>query len=236
MWKKRKNASFYEKYKPDEWLYISIIVIFSIIRFIPVSSGSANFDDAVNDLAVGCVASTVVAWLIEIANCSNKNKERKEKERMVFAEYISSVIDLCYFVSRRTIMIAHNANRRSFKQWIFILADLQSYGIKDVSESRKRNYQYISARVKKIKDTLVALQYQYTLLVQSDIVDTDDFRQHLNLQISICDDICDNLEFNDFSDEGISIANDLLDNLVSNTATFFPDTIPTIYSWTEAKG
>ena len=80
MWKKRKNASFYEKYKPDEWLYISIIVIFSIIRFIPVSSGSANFDDAVNDLAVGCVASTVVASLIEIANCSNKNKEQKKRK------------------------------------------------------------------------------------------------------------------------------------------------------------
>lgn len=236
MWKKRKNASFYEKYKPDEWLYISIIVLFSIIRFIPVSSGNANFDDAVNDLAVGCVASTVVAWLIEIANCSNKNKERKEKERMVFAEYISSVIDLCYFVSRRTIMIAPNANERSFKQWIFILSDSHSYKIENAVEGRKRNYQHICAQVRKIKNNLVVLQYQYTLLVQAEIIDTDDFRQHLNLQMSICDDICDNLEFNDFSDEGISMANDLLDNLVSNTATFFPDTIPAVFSWIDGKG
>ena len=237
MWEKRKNANFYEKYKPDEWLYIFIIVIFSAIRFIPVSSVSASFDDAVNDLSVGCVASTVVAWLIEIANCSSKNKERKEKERMVFAEYKSSVIDLCYFVSRRTINLAHNANARSFKQWLFILSDLTAYGIENNAyESRKRNYQHIVARAKKIKGTLIMLQNQYALLIQADIIDTDDFRQHMDLQIALCDDICDNLELNGFSNEGICIANDLLDNLVSNTDTFFPDTIPTVYSWTEAKG
>lgn len=116
MWKNKKEINFYEKYKPNAWLYISIIFIFVFIRFIPLSSGSVNFDDAVNDLAVGCVASTLVAWLIEIANCSNKNKERTEKERMVFAEYTGGIIDLCYFVSRRTANIAPNVNERTFKQ------------------------------------------------------------------------------------------------------------------------
>lgn len=236
MWKNKEKTNFYEKYKPESWVYIAIMVIFAVIRFVPFSSGSLNFDEALNDLAVGCVASAEVAWLIEIAACRKKNKERIEKECMVFSEYIGSIKELCYFISRRTINIAPTADKRSFKQWLFILSDLSGYKSEVAFESRKRSYQHIVVKIKRIKDIFNTLKNQYALLVQADIIDTDDFRQHMYLQIALCDDICDNLEINDFSDVGINIANDLLDELVSNTDAFFPNNISKVYSWADVKG
>ena len=38
-----------------------MIIVFTVVRCTPTSCGSANMDDAFNDLAVGAIASTVVA-------------------------------------------------------------------------------------------------------------------------------------------------------------------------------
>lgn len=60
---KRKNSNYSEKYKPDIFKYIVMIVIFVFIRFVPISSGSAMMDDALNDLAIGATASIRVLVL-----------------------------------------------------------------------------------------------------------------------------------------------------------------------------
>lgn len=49
------------------------------IRILPLTSGSNYFDSTVNDIAVGAFASTIVALLIDKANCEIKNDE-KQKE------------------------------------------------------------------------------------------------------------------------------------------------------------
>ena len=97
----KKKSKHRQKYKTDNWIYIVIIIFFAIVRFVPISFGSSDLDDAINDLAVGGSASAFVAWLIDAANCSKKNKELQEKQRMIYAEYCGAIIDLVNFVVRR---------------------------------------------------------------------------------------------------------------------------------------
>lgn len=96
----------------------------------------------------------------------------------------------------------------------------------------ERIYFYITAYIRNIKGTLVSLRQQYCILVESDIIDTDDFRQHTALQLRICDDICDLLELNKGHCSIVikDINNNLL-QLTENARTFFPNEIPQRFSW-----
>lgn len=87
---KKKKIKYPEKYKPDYFMYMLILVIFALVRFIPFSLGSADLDDAVNDLAIGGSASALVALLIDIANCGKKTKNLKKNN----AWYLPNIVEL----------------------------------------------------------------------------------------------------------------------------------------------
>lgn len=63
----------------DYWIYYVIMFLCVFIRWIPISSGSANVDDVINDIVIGGFSSTLVALLI--ARHDNKRVER-EKQRL----------------------------------------------------------------------------------------------------------------------------------------------------------
>ena len=124
---KNNNITYREKYKPYNISYILIIVIFAIIRFVPFTSGSADFDDAVNDLAVGATASAIVAWLIDVASCGKKNRELREKERMVFAEYCGAINDLGYFVARCCKKFSKETDELTLAEYLDKLREEDNY-------------------------------------------------------------------------------------------------------------
>lgn len=59
----------------DYWIYIVLCVVFIAIRVVPLSIGT-EYDEAINDIAIGGFASTLVALIIKI-NDDRANKKRK---------------------------------------------------------------------------------------------------------------------------------------------------------------
>ena len=229
---KRKKENYREKYKPDNWIYIVITIISATIRCVPISCGSANLDDAFNDLAVGAMASTVVAWLIDVATCSRKNRELIEKERMVFAEYCSAVNDIGFFTANRCQKFSQPTDEFALDVWLSKLRDSANYPPNiSPAVTMERSYFHISAYVRNVKSTLVSLRQQYCMLVEADIIDTDDFRQHAALQIHICDEVCDAIELIKHDRNAVTEDfNKKLLQLVENARGFYPDSIATSFS------
>lgn len=221
----------FDKYGPNSKLYITILLVLVIIMIITVSGTSLSFENILNNLAIGAIASLIVAWMIESADCRKKNRERVEKENLIFSEYKGYSSELCMYVARRAVNLAENAEERTFAQWLYILSDLNKYKCPAPQEMRKRSYLHIVMMVKTIKSSLIVLQQQYAVLVDSNIVDTNDFRKHAKSQSLLCDDICDCLEIHDFSDFAISETNDMIKTLIENVDSFFPGYLPQYYSW-----
>lgn len=228
---KQRNLTYREKYRPDDWVYVVMIAILAVIRFVPISLGSTELDDAVNDLAVGGCASALVAWLIDAANCSKKNKELRQKERMVFAEYCSAINDLIYFVVGRCQNFICDGDEFEVMEWLEKLSDKNNYPEKtSPATTVSRAYYHIGTYTRNVKSALVLLRQQYCMLVESDIVDTDDLYQHISLQMRICDDICDALELNskDYGNAAVAV-NESVVRLHNNASVFFPESIPQKY-------
>lgn len=222
-----------EKYKPKTYVYLFIVILFTIIRFIPVSTGYLDLDDAINDLAIGIIASTVTAWIIEVEECRKTNKDHKEKERMVFSEYCGSINYLGYFVSKRCKKFSNETDELPLDEWLEKLRDESNYLPNTTpAATMERAYFHLASYIQNIKSTLLTLNNQYGILVEFDIIDTDDFRQHLELQLSLCDEICDMLDLFKQNPSSVSkSANELIIELVDHAKTFFPEEIHSLYSW-----
>ena len=230
MFKRNKKSNYPEKYKPDAFKYIVMIIIFAFIRFVPISSGSAVMDDAFNDLAVGATASVLVTWMLDATDCLKKNKERAEKERMVFGPHTSQLFNLGYYVSRKAIRLGAGKEARSFADWLSIIVD-QSVYVEEAECSQTEIYQEIRNRVLKIRETAENLMQQYTILVETDVVDTDDFSMYAGMQMNLCDSVCDRIQCGDFEE-----ANAFLGMLLGTYATFFNEEWVERYSEADAKG
>lgn len=237
MFKFRNIFWYRKKYKPNDGLYMIIILVFAIIRCVPISCGSASLDDAFNDLAVGAIASTIVAWLIDIADCKKKNQDLEEKERMVFSDYCYAINSLGFYVAKRCKQFSHATDEFTLEQWLQILMDEENHPAEIPSSVRiGRTYFLMMSYVRNIKTALELLLQQYCILVESDIVDTNDFRQHVSMQLRLCNNICDGFELMQYDPDAVisGINNDLV-KLESNARRFFPDNIASTYSW-EGKG
>lgn len=175
-------------------------------------------NDALNDLAVGATASAVVAWLIDAADCSKKNKDFYKKQDLILNEYKSSVSDLRYFLARRCMFLTKTPMEdRTFAQWLFMYTDISSYeGIDNPKQRLKEQYESLSKRIKYVYDALCILKQQYFVLVSEDFVDTGDFKQHIDYQANLCLDIFDYI-----ANEDYSTANDIIKQLVENHDSYF---------------
>ena len=215
---KKDKTTYIEKYKPEYFTYIVIIAIFAIVRFVPFSTGYANVDEALNDLAVGATASTLVAWMLDAADCNKKNKDFCKKQNLILNEYKSSVSDLRFFIARRCMFLTKTPmEERTFAQWLFMYTDISSYeGIDNPRQRLKEQYETLSKRIKYVYDALYVLKQQYFVLVSEDFVDTGDFKQHIDYQSNLCLDIFDYI-----ANEDYSTANDIIKEMVKKHDDYF---------------
>ena len=216
--KKDKKITYIEKYKPDYFTYILIIAVFAIVRFVPFSLGSADLNDAINDLAVGATASALVAWMIDADDCSKKNKDFCKKQELILNEYKSRISDLRFFLARRCMFLTKTPmEERTFSQWLFMYTDIGSYaGIDNPEQRLKEQYETLSKKIKYVYDALCALKQQYFVLVSEDFDDTGKFKKHIDYQSNLCLDIFDYI-----SNEDYSTANDIIKQLVKNHDGYF---------------
>lgn len=241
MSKKSLEQIHYEKYKPLDLLYIGIMVICAIIRLSPLSTGSITLDEIFNDFSVGACASTWAAWLLDKAQCRMKNKDRAEKERMVFSEYSGAVTDLCFYISRHAILISNDDSQKTLSEWLNIVCDEKYYIDNLMIESREYIYKHLLQNIHDIESSIKRLRNNYTLLVYSDIVDTDDLLQHISRQVNICDEIIRNYQKDSFDwifddETALEKINTKIVSLVDSFMIFFPKEIDKKFSAADICG
>lgn len=100
-------------------IYIVLIVSLFIIRASPFSIGASWLDEAINDFAVGGIASTVVAWLIFL---EEDNRKQKKSEIIAFLLYKPLVLAICdymqLFCEACALMPSHQRSKRqNFHYW-----------------------------------------------------------------------------------------------------------------------
>lgn len=159
-----------------------------------------------------------------------KNKERAEKERMIFGPHTGQLFNLGYYVSRKAIHLGAGTEARSFTDWLSIIVDPTVYGEK-AECSQLEIYQEIYERVLKIRETTENLMQQYIILVETDVVDTDDFAMYAGMQMNLCDSICDRIQCRNLED-----ANAFLGMLLGTYAAFFNEEWLENYSEADVKG
>ena len=189
MIKNTSDEKVRRKFQPNYTLYICLIAACVAIRISPFSVGNANWDDIINEISIGVLGSVLATCFLDTAACKRKSKEYEEKNRRIFSAYMNSMYDLRYRVANKCMDVtASCSGKRSFEQWTMELADkLDEY---DVDGSR--NVLICSAirqYVGNVRENLYVLKIQYVQLVDEGYIETDDFSQHLNLQINLCDEI-----------------------------------------------
>lgn len=228
-----KNAKYKRKYKPNNLIYIIILFVFVIIRFVSMLIDLKEISNALNDLAIGGIASDIVAWLIDVSNCNKKNKELEEKERLIFSDYIRAINDLARFIATRCKDFTSEFDEYNLKIWLDKMSNEDNYANVEYPRIKLiRIYFHIKIFTQNVKCTLTALQRQYCILIESDVVDTDDFLQHISIQLRICDEICDNIElYNDDNCKMSKIVNTKIIELYNNANTFSTNNLPEKFSW-----
>ena len=168
--------------------------------------------------------------MLDEADCMKKNKARAEKERIIFGPHTGQLFNLGYYVSRKAIHLGAGTEARSFTDWLGIIAN-QSVYAEEAECSQLEIYQEIHDRVLRIRETAENLMQQYTILVETDVVDTDDFAMYAGMQMNLCDSICDRIQCGDLEE-----ANAFLGMLFGTYATFFNEEWVENYSEADAKG
>ena len=218
--RQKRDCNSKKYYKPNTKLYMTMAITALVIRISPFSIGLDILNNIFNELSIGVIGSALFAWLVDWSDCNKRNAEKEEKERMIFSEYNSSILDLKFFLARRCMFLTKAPmEKRTFAQWLFMYTDISSYaGMDDPAQRLKEQYQTLSKRVKYVYDAIGVLKQQYFVLVSEDFVDTDDFKRHIDYQSNLCLDIFDYITNGDYFN-----ANDIIKQMVENHDSYFDE-------------
>lgn len=199
---------FYERYKPDDKMYILLIVM--AVSLIVVCTGGLDF----GNLLTGVIASIVVAWILEMSECSRKNKELMRKKELVFSEYKNEIKTLQEIVMKQSDELLSTKNA-CFEQCLEIIRNPDNYEQDNSKVSREQVYKRILWNVKRIKQAVRLLGEQYFLLIELDVIDENISMQHFEQQDASCDFIIMILELARDKDDYLQV-NKSLSKLVED--------------------
>lgn len=141
---KRKNVNnnrFKIVWHQNE-IYLLIMSVAVIVRWIPISSGNPISDEAINDIAIGAFASALVAWLIDWRT-SIKEQHRNEVYRaMLLIPFVKAVVDyMQQFCFKSAFMPPKMRSvRHDFLEW-------SEYYYQKCSENKKDDEDFIPITV-----------------------------------------------------------------------------------------
>jgi|GEM_PF-3823226 len=113
--------------KANHKLYITLLIIAFAFFTCPLIVLICNIDNssvvAITSCVVGVggggIASVVVAWLIDIANCANSNKELQNTKIMILQQLLFEVI--CFCSALETATTVKSNEKLTWKDWADIL-------------------------------------------------------------------------------------------------------------------
>ncbi|PKM65455.1 MAG: hypothetical protein CVU95_15460 [Firmicutes bacterium HGW-Firmicutes-2] len=160
-------------------IYFLILIACIIIRIIPLSSGSNALDSVLNEIAIGGIASTVVALLIFYQEQKNSTRKKKIYRIIILQPFYRSMIrymeQFCYksaFMPKEL-----RSTRKNFQEW----SDYYCNKCGEVADNKTDGFYPISASemlesVKPIFLEAENIQLNKVWLLKEDILSEEDLQ------------------------------------------------------------
>lgn len=120
-------------YKVSSKIYIVLMIISLIILILSILLSKVEcellkiFCDVFKNLSYGCLASTLVAWLVDWANIRNLNKKAHKVYDAVYADlmfqiahYIGLWAEMCSVAYKD---IDYHKEKKTWKEWYFTVKE-----------------------------------------------------------------------------------------------------------------
>lgn len=143
-------------------VYICILLVCILIRLSPWSIGNSNYDEVLNDIAIGAIASTVVAWLINwraMVIQERKNRVLAKIVLLSFAHSLTHYMDRfcfkCAFMSKE-----RRSEKKKFNDW------LDEYYKRSTNEKDPIDPPFLDEEYKQLVDSIYN---QANLIIEKEI-------------------------------------------------------------------
>lgn len=210
----------------NKLLYILLLVlalaIVLISLLIPID---CQWFTIVAGVGCGALASVVVAWLINVADCKRHKAELEKKKSLIFSGYKSGVEQLRFRIAHIAHLKCKDNEKHTLREWLEKLSDIETYKLYEYPEKmRASTYQMIVNKLDTILPILTLLQQQYPLLIEADIIDDSKFPEHIDIQIGACEDAINEFCGTELTYYNCEIINDIVCLFVENYIEFFKPT------------
>lgn len=167
-------------YKVSNKIYIILIgvsVLFLIISMFLSKTSCAfliNIGDILKNLSYGCIASTVVAWLVDSTNIRNMNKKANNIYDAIYADlkfqisyYIGLWAEICSVVYKDT---DYHQEAKTWKEWYYTVKEKY---INSEEQRQKEIFRFLQDQltycVKKVNESIDEVYKQRYLLTINDL-------------------------------------------------------------------
>ena len=200
-------TNFKAPYKVNKLFYIIftvaliIALIFSIILSNCASDAIKTISEIVKNLAYGCIASTIVAWLIDEINIRDKNEKAQKIYSAVFTKLECTLSSYIGLWAETYCCLSHNEEEQLAKHtWIEWFELSKNLILREENERIEDQLDFIISRledvVTQINTSIDYIKSQYVILEINDVLN-DEIRKiisnfsfefkHLNFKLFIKD-------------------------------------------------
>lgn len=177
-----------------------------------------NIHDILNNLSYGCIASVVVAWLIDCANVNNQNKKSAAIYNLVFEDlkgnlvcFIGTWVNICYQSFNK---FDYHREKHTWIEWYDIFKE--NYEKMEDNEEKCKIIEDVSNKlqlsIKSFKASYHELMSEQFLLATNELINLDlrytlrsmeqefaflDYQLHVedSDKIKLLNIVCKNIEF-----------------------------------------
>lgn len=178
------NRTIVNPNKVNHKMYIGLVVIFLITLFISLiipeekSSFCKNVCEIIKNLSYGCVASTVVAWLIDCTNIKNQNKKANSIYDAVYMDLKVHIADYIGIWAQCTAVVFkekdYYSEKNSWIQWYKIFKG-EYFKLEEERQAEVLDFllRQLSESVQRVRNTMDRIQSQRYILTINDVMNSE---------------------------------------------------------------
>lgn len=159
--------------KPNRRLYVSLSTIFITITFaaLLIDNKSAWFT-VLTGIGCGGIASVIVAWLVDLANCKLQSNKQKKLAEFALNNFHVSV---CYYLETIADLCVDNdpkmeRQKHSFEEWVQIYVSKLKNGI-----TVRRPW--LLDAIERIENSYSTIENNIYWLVDGNIITVDEYKK-----------------------------------------------------------
>lgn len=174
-----------KKIAPNNKLYIFLLFVSSVLTGFSLFFDNCNAVFTIwTSITCGAVASIIVAWLIDAANCRQASKKTFENRKTLFSNFYH-VFD--HGLQVLIYEIAENEHCERAKKW-YEWIDAAKVLAQHNSDKLAPFLRYLMVFFDDISEQVIAIKDQEALLLDLEIISQDDIKA-LSIMLNICDTI-----------------------------------------------